>query len=89
MEVTKIPRPTPDPADSEEGSNGAPIEKRIELRPGEPVSFNIPADTNLVINVVNEKPKGFLSSLFSGLGCLMSVLFWMAVIFWIVVWLTP
>ncbi len=47
-----------------------PEEKRIDVTPGQPVSFEVPANTNLTINVVNEKPQGCLSSLWSGLSCL-------------------
>jgi hypothetical protein len=69
--VSTTPRPEPEPRDGTGGdSAGAPEEKRIDVTPGQPVSFEVPANTNLTINVVNEKPQGCLSSLWSGVSCL-------------------
>lgn len=63
--------PEPDSLD-DKGTDGAdiPDEKRVDVTPGQPVSFEVPANTNLIINVVNEKPQGCLSSLWSGISCL-------------------
>jgi len=69
--VTKTPSAEPEPrVDAVGGIAGAPEEKRIDVTPGQPVSFEVPANTNLTINVVNEKPQGCLSSLWSGVSCL-------------------
>jgi hypothetical protein len=69
--VTKTPSAEPEPRDDADGGiAGAPEEKRIDVTPGQPVSFEVPANTNLTINVVNEKPQGCLSSLWSGVSCL-------------------
>lgn len=63
--------PEPDPLD-DKGTDevDTPNEKRVDVTPGQPVSFEVPANTNLIINVVNEKPQGCLSSLWSGISCL-------------------
>ena len=78
--------PEPDPQDGDTADNGAPeaIEKRIDVTPGEPKSFEVPANTNLVINVINEKPQGFLASLFSGLSCLATGFLVLVIVFWII-----
>ena len=69
--MSKTPSPEPEPRDDKDGDvAGAPEEKRIDVTPGQPVSFKVPANTNLTINVVNEKPQGCLSSLWSGVSCL-------------------
>ena len=83
--------PEPDPQDSDAADDGAsgPIEKRIDVTPGEPVSFEVPANTNLVINVINENPRGFLASLFSGLSCLATGFVVLVIVFWIIGSLTP
>lgn len=79
------PQPTPDqnpetpPADGSE-----PIEKYIEVTPGQPVSFEVPANTNLVINVVNEKREGFLSSLWSGCSCLLTGVVVLVIVLYII-----
>jgi hypothetical protein len=67
--VTSSQKPEPEPRDDADGDD-MPEEKRIDVTPGQPVSFEVPANTNLTINVVNEKPQGCLSSLWSGLSCL-------------------
>jgi hypothetical protein len=69
--VSTTPSTEPEPRDGTGAdSAGAPEEKRIDVTPGQPVSFEVPANTNLTINVVNEKPQGCLSSLWSGVSCL-------------------
>ena len=69
--MTKTPSAEPEPRDDADGGiAGAPEETRIDVTPGQPVSFEVPANTNLTINVVNEKPQGCLSSLWSGVSCL-------------------
>ena len=83
MSNTQSPEPEP-----RDGTNGAddvvPEEKRIDVTPGQPVSFEVPANTNLTINVVNEKPQGCLSSLWSGVSCLGTGIFVLIVIAWII-----
>lgn len=64
-------------------------EKRIEVTPGQPVSFEVPANTNLVINVVNDKPQGCLSSLWSAISCLGTGIFVLIVLAWIIGSLSP
>lgn len=76
--------PLPDDSDGD-----PPRDEQVSLTPGESVSLEIPANTNLVINVVPEKPKGLVGSLMSGIGCLFSGIFWLVVIFWIIAWITP
>jgi len=79
--VSKTPSPEPEPRDDADGgTDGAPVEKRIDVTPGQPVSFEVPANTNLTINVVNEKPQGCLSSLWSGVSCLGTGIFVLIVI---------
>jgi hypothetical protein len=75
--VTKTRGPLPDPDDSTNGSDAKadgtsenPEIKKVELTPDEPVSFEVPPNTNLVVNVVGKQGGGCLSSLFSGCGCL-------------------
>jgi hypothetical protein len=69
--VSTTPSPESEPRDGTDGDSSAePEEKRIEVTPGQPVSFEVPANTNLTINVVNDKPQGCLSSLWSGISCL-------------------
>ena len=69
--MSKTPSPEPEPrGDTNSDKAGASEEKRIDVTPGQPVSFEVPANTNLTINVVNEKPQGCLSSLWSGVSCL-------------------
>lgn len=85
--MTEKNSPIPDP--DEPNTPDSPIEQRIDVVPGEPVSFEVPANTNLVINVVSARPRGFLSSVFSTLGCLASGIFWTVVVLLIIAWLTP
>jgi hypothetical protein len=75
--VTTTRAPLPDPDDSNNGSaanaDGPPDNpetKQVDLSPGAPVSFDVPPNTNLVVNVVGKQGGGCLSSLFSGCGCL-------------------
>jgi hypothetical protein len=88
--VSNTQSPEPDPRD---GTNGAddelPEQKRLDVTPGQPVSFEVPANTNLTINVVNEKPQGCLSSLWSGLSCLGTGLVVLFIIVMIVGSLSP
>lgn len=77
--------PEPEPRDDED----AVEEKRINVTPGQPVSFEVPANTNLVINVVNDKPEGCLSSLWSAISCLGTGLFVLLVLAWIIGSLSP
>jgi hypothetical protein len=83
--------PEPDPHDGDAANAGDPdpIEKRIDVTPGEPVSFEVPANTNLVINVINEKPQGFFASLLSGLSCFATGFVVLVIVFWIIGSLTP
>lgn len=76
----------PEPLDPDDDVS---LEKRIDITPGQPVSFEVPANTNLVINVVNEKPEGFLASLWSGLSCLGTGFVILVIVFWIIGILTP
>lgn len=73
MSTPQNPEPDPlegkDVADADAVADAAE-EKRVDVTPGQPVSFEVPANTNLIINVVNEKPQGCLSSLWSGVSCL-------------------
>lgn len=83
--------PEPDPQRSDNVNGGVPesIEKRIDVTRGEPVSFEVPANTNLVINVISEKPQGILASLFSGISCLATGFVVLVIVFWVVGSLTP
>ena len=79
--MSKTPSPEPEPrGDTNSDNAGASEEKRIDVTPGQPVSFEVPANTNLTINVVNEKPQGCLSSLWSGVSCLGTGIFVLIVI---------
>jgi len=60
------------PAGGDDGSKDKPEVKQVDLTPGEPVSFEVPANANLVINVVGKQGGGCLSSIFSGCGCLVT-----------------
>ena len=69
----------PDPEDSDsvpnegvDATKSEPEFKQVDLTPGEPVSFEVPPNTNLVINVVGKQGGGFISSIFSGCSCLVS-----------------
>ena len=60
------------PSGSGDGKNDKPEVRQVDLTPGEPVSFEVPANTNLVINVVGKQGGGCLSSIFSGCSCLVT-----------------
>jgi len=75
--VTKPRGPLSEPDDSAnrpnakaDGTPGEPDVKQVDLTPDDPVSFEVPPNTNLVVNVVGKQGGGCLSSLFSGCGCL-------------------
>ncbi|CAB4537252.1 unannotated protein [freshwater metagenome] len=75
--MTKTRGPLPDPDDSTNGSDAKadgtsenPEIKQVELTSDEPVSFEVPPNTNLVVNVVGKQGGGCVSSFFSGCGCL-------------------
>ena len=75
--MTKPLDPPNGPSDPESGSssggdaqNDGPEIKQVDLTPGNPVSFEVPPNTNLVVNVVGRQGGGCLSSIFSGCGCL-------------------
>jgi hypothetical protein len=79
--MTSTQNPEPEPRDTADGdANGVPEEKRFDVTPGQPASFEVPANTNLTINVVNEKPKGCLSSLWSCVSWLGTAIFVLIVI---------
>ena len=65
---------TPEPTEPTEpaepnGPASPPAEKYIELTPGEPVSFEVPPNTNLVVNVIGKQGSNWFSSLLSSCGC--------------------
>jgi hypothetical protein len=64
--------PNSDPNAGGNGGTGEPEVKQVDLTPGEPVSFEVPPNTNLVINVVGKQGGGCISSIFSGCSCLAS-----------------
>jgi hypothetical protein len=75
--VTKPRGPLPNPDDSEsaanagaDGSANEPDVKQVDLTPGNPVSFEVPPNTNLVVNVVGKQGGGCVSSILSGFSCL-------------------
>ena len=75
--MTKTRGPLPDPDDSANGANAKadgtseiPEIKEADLTSNDPVSFEVPPNTNLVVNVVGQQGGGCLSSFFSGCGCL-------------------
>jgi hypothetical protein len=75
----------PEPEDDDRANDdGTPVERRINVTPGEPVTFEVPANTNLVINVVNDKPRGCLTSLWSGLSCFATGFVVLVIVFWII-----
>jgi hypothetical protein len=84
--VNKPRNPEPEPHD---GDDESIEEKRIDVTPGQPVSFEVPANTNLVINVVNDKPQGCLASLWSAISCLGTGIFVLLVLAWIIGSLSP
>ncbi len=80
--MSNTQNPEPNPRDGKDGDAEVPEEKRLDVTPGQPVSFEVPANTNLTINVVNEKPPekpaGCLSTLWtcsSWLGYVLIALF--------------
>jgi hypothetical protein len=67
----------PEPDDSESVANASadstanePDVKQVDLTPSEPVSFEVPPNTNLVVNVAGKQGGGCVSSVLSGCGCL-------------------
>ena len=75
--MTKPRGPLPNPDDSEsaanagaDGSANEPDIKQVNLSPGNPVSFEVPPNTNLVVNVVGKQGGGCVSSILSGCSCL-------------------
>ena len=80
----------PEPEDGDRANDDdTPVERRINVTPGEPVTIEVPANTHLVINVVNDKPRGCLSSLWSGLSCLATGFVVLVIVFWIIGSLRP
>ena len=75
MTETRSPLSDPDNPDSgssatADGSSEHPEIKQVDLTPNVPVSFDVPPNTNLVVNVVGKQGGGCVSSLLSGCGCL-------------------
>ncbi len=77
--MTKPPGPLPNPDDSEpatnagaDGTTNEPDVKQVDLTPGNPVSFEVPPNTNLVVNVVGKQGGGCVSSILSGCSCLVT-----------------
>ena len=75
--MTKTRGPLPDPDDSTNGSDAKadgtsanPEITQVELTPDAPVSFEVPPNTNLVVNVVGKQGGGCVSSILSGCSCL-------------------
>ena len=64
--------PTPEPTEPQKPIDPAvpPTEKYVDLTPGEPVSFEVPPNTNLVVNVIGKQGSNWFSSCLSGCGCL-------------------
>lgn len=77
------PEPSPDDAPN------ADTERHIDVTPGEPVSIEVPSNTNLVINVVTPERESCLSSLFSGLSCVATGFVILVIVFWIIGSFTP
>ena len=63
---------TPEPTEPKKPIEPAvpPIDKYVDLTPGEPVSFEVPPNTNLVVNVIGKQGNNWFSSCLSGCGCL-------------------
>jgi hypothetical protein len=85
--VTKTRGPLPEPDDSESDANAIiggtanePDAKEVDLTAANPVSFEVPPNTNLVVNVVGKQGGGCVSSFLSGCGCLVTGLFVVALI---------
>ncbi|MBJ7433510.1 MAG: hypothetical protein JHC62_03595 [Microbacteriaceae bacterium] len=79
--MTKPRGPLPEPDDSESAANASadgttdgttdePDVKYVDLSPGNPVSFEVPPNTNLVVNIVGKQGGGCVSSILSGFSCL-------------------
>jgi hypothetical protein len=75
--VTKPREPHPESDGSESDANtnaggtaDEPEIKRVDLTPSDPVSFEVPPNTNLVVNVTGKQGGGCVSSFLSGCGCL-------------------
>jgi len=70
--VTSNSEPTPEPTEPTVPNDPAspPAEKYVDLTPGEPLSFEVPPNTNLVVNVIGKQGGNWFSSLLSGCGCL-------------------
>jgi len=82
-------QPDPDepnaaPNEGVDASKGELEFKQVDLTPGEPVSFEVPPNTNLVINVVGKQGGGFISSILSGCSCLVSGFIILAIVLAIV-----
>jgi hypothetical protein len=89
--VTKPRGPQPEPEDvnsvpnaGSDGTTDEPEVRQVELTPGVPVSFEVPPNTNLVINVVGKQGGGFISSILSGCSCLVSGFIILAIVLAIV-----
>ena len=89
--MTKPRGPLPEPDDSEstanasaDGTTDEPDVKYVDFTPGNPVSFELPPNTNLVVNVVGNQGGGCLSSILSGLSCLASGLIILVIVMAIV-----
>ncbi len=85
--MTKTRGPLPEPDDSESDANvsfsgtaNEPDVKEVDLTAADPVSFEVPPNTNLVVNVVGKQGGGCVSSFLSGCGCLVTGLFVVALI---------
>lgn len=89
--MTKTRGPIPEPDDSKSGVNASagdaanePNAKEVELTAADAVSFEVPPNTNLVVNVVGRQGGGCVSSFLSGCGCLVTGLIVVALIFAII-----
>ena len=72
--------PNSEPNTGGDGTTSGPEVRQVDLTPGEPVSFEVPPNTNLVINVVGKQSGGFISSILSGCSCLVSGFIILAII---------
>lgn len=75
--MTKPRGPLPEPDDSESAANASadrtanePDIKYVDLSADNPVSFEVPPNTNLVVNIVGKQGGGCVSSILSGFSCL-------------------
>ncbi len=87
MVVTTTRGTEPDPDDPSTGPESTanepsenPDVKQVDLTPDGSVSFEVPPNTNLVVNVVGKQGGGCFSSLLSGCGCLAGGLIVLALI---------